>query len=227
MWFRNKTGNCFLLLLLFLNPLAKAQTISSFLPKKINTQEHFLFYQHGAIVTLYGNNAVNDAAPEWGPYEYLNILDSLRVQGFNVIGEIRKPGITDSVYTAKIAQQTDSLLRAGVPPKNIVLVGASAGWSIVLHASAQLKNPQLGFVLMGGCWKNENEQWKGATLVGRFLSIIEKTDPHGSCNTIFRNRKSITSFKEIQLNTGLSHGFFYKGRKVWIEPLVKWAKGKK
>jgi hypothetical protein len=39
-------------------------------------------------------------------------------------------------------------------------------------------------------------------------------------------QKHISSYKEVMLNTGLNHGFFYKGRKDWIDPIVEWF-GKK
>src|SRR5215203_7431607 len=81
------------------------QSISSFLPAKIIQSERFLFYLHGAVVTRFGNNAITQSMPEWGPYEYLNILDSLRVRGFNIISENRKEGVDDSVYAAKISLQ--------------------------------------------------------------------------------------------------------------------------
>ena len=206
---------------------ASAQTVSSYLPAKIAPKEKYLFYLHGAVVTLYGNNAVNDAAPEWGPYEYANILDSLKQYGFNIISENRKKEIPDSFYTEQLRLQVDSLLAARVPVKNITVVGASSGWDIALRASAKIKNPKLKFVLMGGCWPNTYKDYSGIKLYGRFLSIIEKSDPHGSCTAIFTNRENIKEFRELVLNTGLSHGFFYKAREAWVAPVVAWANGRK
>ena len=66
---------------------AIAQSISSYVPQKIEKSEKYLFYLHGAVVTIFGNNAINQSMPEWGPYEYLNILDSLRSRGINIINE--------------------------------------------------------------------------------------------------------------------------------------------
>lgn len=198
-----------------------AQTISPSIPKKINKQEKYLFYFHGAVVSVLGDNAINNGAPEWGPYEYSNILDSLRKRGFNVISEIRNKDADDSVYIHKVTKQVDSLLKAGADVNNIILVGASAGWNIVLHASAKLKNNNLKFVIMGGCWPDTYKDYTQLTLHGKFLSIFETSDPHQSCTMIFKDRH-VQSFQEIKLNTGLSHGFFYKGRRVWIDPIVEW-----
>ena len=209
---------------LLLSVSVSAQSISSFLPGKISKAEKYLFYLHGGVVTVLGNNAINQSMPEWGPYEYLNILDSLRTRGFNIISEYRKPGIDDSVYAGKISKQVDSLFRAGVKPGNILIVGASAGWAIALQVSAKLKNNSMKYVIMGGCWPDTYKEFKETVLYGHFFSIIESTDPHGTCTAIFENRKKIKSFKEITLHMGLSHGFIYKGHKEWIDPIMKWFK---
>ena len=77
---------------------------------------------------------------------------------------------------------------------------------------------------MGGCWPETFRDYTDLDLCGRFLSIIEKTDPHGTCYKIFENRKGITNYQEIILHTGLSHGFIYKGYQEWIDPIVAWLK---
>lgn len=53
-------------------------------------EENYLFYFHGGVVTVKGDMGVSDAMPEWGPYEYSRILDSLHRRGFVVISEMRK-----------------------------------------------------------------------------------------------------------------------------------------
>lgn len=201
---------------------AVGQTTGPSVYGRIDQNGSYLFYLHGAVVSVLGDNAINQAAPEWGPYEYSNILDSLQKQGFHVVSEIRQKDVDDSIYVNKISKQIDSLLNAGVKTNNILLVGASAGWAIVLRVSSKLKNGKLKYVMMGGCWKKTFKDYQQTELWGQFLSIIETSDPHGTCFMIFENRSHVTNYQEIVLNTGLSHGFFYKGRKVWIEPLMKW-----
>lgn len=176
------------LFILLISIAANAQTISPSLPKEINTSEKYLFYLHGAVVTGRGDMVVNEGAPEWGPYEYNNILDSLRKRGFNVISEVRERNVGDSVYTIKIAKQIDTLLKAGVKAEHILVLGASAGWDIGIRVSAVLKNAKLKYVLIGGCWPNTYKDFEKAELHGHFLSIIEASDPHGTCYKIFENR---------------------------------------
>jgi hypothetical protein len=75
---------------------------------------------------------------------------------------------------------------------------------------------------MGGCRQDDYKEVENSELHGHFLSIIEKSDPRGSCGNLFKRQNRIVSYKEVVLNTGLSHGFFYKGRKAWIDPIVEW-----
>lgn len=207
-------------------PSVRGQSVSSFLPKKIKQTDTYLFYLHGGVVTVLGNNAINQSMPEWGPYEYLNILDTLRSYGFNIISENRKVGIDDSLYANKLSNQIDTLLHNGVRPDNIIVIAASAGTVIAIHASVKLKHAELKYVLMGGCWPDDYKNYQGMNLYGRFLSVIESSDPHGTCNKIFEHSQTIKSYEEITLHTGFSHAFFYKARKEWIDPVIKWFKDK-
>jgi hypothetical protein len=115
-------------------------------------------------------------------------------------------------------------LKAGVKAKNIILVGASSGWEIILQADDLLKNKKLKYVVMGGCWPDTYKSFSSLQLYGKYLSIIETSDPHGTCASLFTTRNPVKNYKEVTLNTGLSHGFFYKGRKEWIDPIMEWFK---
>lgn len=208
--------------LLLINSVVLSQTIGASLPKPIKKNEQFLFYLHGGVVTALGNNAINQSRPEWGPYEYLNILDSLKHRGFNVISENRKPDVDDIVYARKIADQVDSLFSAGVAPQQILILGASAGWNIALQVADLKRNKSMRYVVMGGCWPDTHKDYVKMMFPGHFLSVIESSDPHGTCQRVFEVRQELSSFREITLNTGLSHGFIYKGHRAWIDPIVAW-----
>lgn len=199
-----------------------AQGVSSSLPRPIAVNEKYIFYLHGAVVTALGDNAINKPAPEWGPYQYSHILDSLQSLGYNVISERRMPDVENIVYENKIVQQVDSLIKAGVKVNQILLIGASAGSEIVIHVSARLKNKNMHYAVMGGCWPETYKDYQAIELYGHFLSVIEATDPHGTCIAIFKERKFITSIKEITLHTGLSHGFLYRPYKAWVNPVLDW-----
>ena len=201
--------------------MGMGQTVGRGVPEKIDREGKYLFYLHGAVVSRYGDNAVNPAARKWGRYEYSNILDSLRQRGFHVISEIRDQRVPDTVYADKIVKQLDTLLKAGVESRHILLIGASAGWNIVLHVAGKLGDKEMHYVMMGGCWPDTYKEYEGLHLSGKFLSIIETSDATISCRRIFEGRPG-KDFREVELSTGLSHGFFYKGRSVWIDPIMEW-----
>ena len=108
----------------------------------------------------------------------------------------------------------------------MLVVGASSGWNITLGVSSKLKNEKMKYVIMGGCWPEDYKYYLNPELYGQFLSIIEATDPHGTCYMLFDKRSHVKSYKEITLHTELSHGFIYKGHKEWVEPLVTWFEKK-
>ena len=210
------------ILICLLHASAIAQHIQRDLPTTIDPAGNYLFYLHGGVVTVKGDNAINDPVPEYGPYQYSRILDTLQAHGFYVISERRLPGIEDSVYAKKIAQQVDTLLRAKVPASKIILVGASAGSNIVLHVSDRLKNPEMKYVIMGGCSPDIYKYYLNIKPEGHFLSIIESSDSRGTCEKIFENRQQVKSFREIKLHTGLNHGFIYKPYAAWLDPVLQW-----
>jgi len=214
----------FITLILFclLHISATAQHIQHDLPAAIDPTKYYLFYLHGGVVTVKGDNAINDPVPEYGPYQYSRILDTLRAHGFTVVSERRFLGVDDSVYAIKIAKQVDTLLKAKVPVSNIILVGASAGSNVVLLASDRLRNPEMKYVIMGGCSPDIYKYYVELQLTGRFLGIIEASDSRGTCAKIFENRQQVKDFKEIKLNTGLNHGFIYKPFAAWVDPVVQW-----
>jgi hypothetical protein len=211
-----------LLLLCFLQTAVVAQNIRHDLPTRIDPTAFYLFYLHGGVVTVKGDNAINDPVPQFGPYQYSRILDTLRAHGFYVISERRLLGVDDSVYTNKIVLQVDTLLKANVPVRNILLVGASAGSNIVLLVSGSLKILQMKYVIMGGCGPDIYKYYLDIPITGRFLSIIESSDSHATCAKIFDNRTQVKDFHEIKLETGLDHGFIYKPFAAWVDPVVQW-----
>jgi hypothetical protein len=87
--------------------------------------------------------------------------------------------------------------------------------------SSMLRNNDLHFVMMGGCWPETYKDYLNVELHGHLLSVIESSDPHGTCVRLL-DSQTLKSAKEVILNTGLSHGFIYKGYAAWIRPIMDW-----
>lgn len=183
--------------------------------------QKYIFYLHGKIIEDQGANAV-ETAQGYGAYEYNNILDAFRQEGFIVISEVRPRNTDPETYALKVVKQIDSLIRKGARPGTITVIGASKGSVIAMHTSSLLKNKEVNFVFMAGCFGSGNN----IHFCGNILSIYEKSDGVGSCQSL-RNSSSlpVPHYKEIAINTGLRHGFLYRPLKEWVTPAVNWANG--
>jgi len=195
-------------------------------PNSIVTVEHYMFYLHGQIIEDQGIPAVS---PQYGEYEYQEILERLSDFGFVVISE-QRPKNTDGVeYAGRIAEQVATLLDAGVPAKNITIVGASKGAGIAVFTSHFLENEEINFVIMAICHPNEVEYLKQNQifLYGNILSIYDSVDEYaGSCQELFTfsEGKGISRHEEIVLSIGTGHGILYQPLEEWVRPIVQWAK---
>jgi hypothetical protein len=183
----------------------------------------YLIYLHGRIVEDKGRRPTD---PAFGIYEYDAILDSLRHSGFVVLSDQRPSGTDSDSFATHVAQQVDSLLRLGVAPQAITVIGFSKGGWIAILASSRLHNPAVSFVFMGACgpWAFERSDLH---VSGRLLSLYETSDSLGvSCAPLFARRSPGTQAREIALTLGLGHGTFFQPRPAWLAPAETWAHGR-
>ena len=195
-------------------------TILSDVPQPADANPRYLFYLSGYIVES-GNT--RPVSPKFGVYEYPKILETLKDSGFIVISEARQKNPEIEPYARKVTDQIRQLLKAGVPAEHITVVGASQGSWIAMLASTYLENRGVNFVLIAACSANK-EFLKTVNLHGNVLSIYEGSDLAQSCRDYRADATGINGWKEIEVNTGLNHGFLYRPMKEWVEPTVAWAK---
>ncbi len=105
-------------------------------PVSIDLSQKYLFYFHGKIIEDQGIHAVS---PDFGEYEYDAILEKLSGYGFVVISEQRSINADGMKYAERVVGQVAELLKAGVPAKNITVIGASKGAGIATSISYLLK----------------------------------------------------------------------------------------
>ncbi|QOG01530.1 Mbeg1-like protein [Flavobacterium sp. MDT1-60] len=186
--------------------------------------QKYIFFLHNAFVE---QNDLSVAHPEYGKAEYNEILASFRKDNFIVYSEIRKKNTNAYDYAEKIAKQVNKLLKKGVPPNKITVIGTSKGGYIAQYVSTFVANPDMNFVYIGCFMDTDIEQIPDINYCGNILTIYEKSDVYG-VSAIKRKETSklkINHFKEIELNTNLKHGFLYKASDLWIAPCKKWANG--
>jgi len=194
-------------------------------PTSIDPSKQYLFYLHGKIIEDQGIPAID---PNYGEYEYQAILEKLASYGFIVISEKRAKNTDGMEYAKRITEQVSTLLKAGVPAKNITVVGASKGGGIAIFISHLLMNKDINYVILAICDSDTVHQMEqnGINLYGNVLSIYDSSDTAaGSCQGLFSfsEGKGLSKSNEIVLNLGLGHGLLFKPLDAWIVPTIQWA----
>jgi hypothetical protein len=128
------------------------------------------------------------------------------------------------VYVNRIASQVDSLISIGHPPSRIAILGASQGAHIACAIAQKLHHPDIHYALLGMCRETTWKRFAGQRLPGHFLSIIESSDPHGTCSQVFETVQDESSYLERTLHMGNSHGFLYQPYPEWVNPFVTWLR---
>jgi hypothetical protein len=192
--------------------------------KAIASDQRYIFFFHNGFIE---QNDLSVAHPEYGKAEYNEILDSYRKDNFIVFSEIRKKDTDVHKYAKKVVKQIKGLLKKGVSPGKITVIGTSKGGYIAQYVSTYLANPDVNFVFIG-CFRDVDiEEWPDINFCGNILTIYEQSDVLG-VSAIRRKETSklkVNHFKEIELYTNLKHGFLYKASDGWIVPSKKWANG--
>lgn len=177
----------------------------------------YVFYVHGRIMESQGREAVS---PDFGPYEYDAILKALAAKGSTVVSEVRK-GEMGQAFVDKLAGQIRLLRKAGVPSRNIGVVGASRGGALTLMVSSAVADPEISYVVLAGCGGGSVE--RAPTLRGRILSIYDDPDRFNpSCGETFARASGLTESREMALKLGLDHGLLYKAHAGWVQPAAEW-----
>src|SRR5690554_3422328 len=186
--------------------------------------DRFLFFLHNQFLE---EHELNELHPEFGRTEFNEIITEFKKSGLNVISEKRNGNVNARDYAIGIVNQIDSLIKIGIQPQKITIVGTSKGGYIAQYVSTLANNQDLNFVFIASFRNSDIQNIPEINYCGNILTIYEKSDPFG-VSSLERKKISnceIKHFKEIELNTGMGHGFLFKPLKEWIEPTIKWAKG--
>jgi hypothetical protein len=183
----------------------------------------YIFFLHNRFLEEF---ELTDEHPDYGRVEYRKIIQAFEKEGFTVLSEIRPKNTDMKIYANKIVHQIDSLFKLGVEPKNITIIGTSKGGYIAQYVSTYLKNPEVNFVFIGCHQNTDIIDYPEINYCGNILTIYEETDPFGVSAAARQqiSKLKVSRFKEIELHTGLKHGFLYKRMDEWIVPSIQWAK---
>jgi hypothetical protein len=207
--------------LLLLASSSNAGEIYTTPPEKPDPSKTYVFYLHGRIIEEKG---VRPTDSRFGLYDYAAVLDTLASRGAVVISAQRPKDTDMAMYAGGVVGQVERLIEAGVPEDHIVVVGFSKGGGIAVRVSSFLRRPEVRFVFLAACWDAKADT--PIRFTGRVLSIRESSDtlaPY-SCKPI-ADKAPPTSFDEIVLDTGKSHGAFYLPRDEWTKPTLDFIHG--
>lgn len=185
--------------------------------------QDYLFYLHNRYLEEF---SLTDEHPEYGRAEYNEIIAAFEHNGFKVFSEKRAKDTDIQLYAKKIVRQIDSLLKTGVAPDHITVLGTSKGGYIAQYVSTYLKNPEVNYVLVG-CFMNDDiKELPDIQLCGNILSIYATDDAYGvpMLKRVETSNLKVTRFREIELSTGMRHGFLYKPLPDWVFPATQWGK---
>lgn len=195
-----------------------------FLNCDTKTDDKYIFFLHNRFLE---EHELNELHPEFGRTEYLEIINEFEKNGFQVFSEKRSGNVNARSYALAVVSQIDSLLNSGIEPQKITVVGTSKGGYIAQYVSTIANNPDLNFVFIASFQNSDIENIPEINYCGNILNIYEKSDAFG-VSALERKTAStcnILHFKEIELHTGLGHGFLFKPLDAWIKPTIAWANG--
>lgn len=182
--------------------------------------EKHIFYLHGRIIEEQGPNAVSE---KYGPYAYTAIIDSLKATGAVVHHELRTQETDFYQFAEHTSAQIDSLLAGGVDPRDITLIGASKGAVMTMYIAHSNPAP-INYVLLGA--NNDYiEQEYDWHLHGHILAVYERSDAVAGKNYDHwvANSPEVADFRQLEINTGLDHGFLYRPIDAWWQPAKAWV----
>ncbi|WP_346883973.1 alpha/beta hydrolase [uncultured Algibacter sp.] len=186
--------------------------------------DRFVFFLHNKFLETH---ELNELHPKYGRTEYREVISEFEKSGLKVISEKRNKNVNTREYAVRVVNQIDSLIKKGVKPEKITVIGTSKGGYIAQIVSTLTNNPDLNFIFIACFRDNDIKDFPQINYCGNILTIYEKSDPFG-VSAIERKKTSsceIKNFKEIELNTGMGHGFFFRPLKEWIKPAIEWANG--
>ena len=184
-------------------------------------ENRHIFYLHGRIIEVQGINAVSE---QFGSYQYNDIIAALEKSGAVVHHELRTDSTSFEAFCLRLSRQIDHLVEGGVLANQITVIGASKGGVMAMNIAHQNEQP-INYVLLAA--NNEAiERENDWNLHGRILGIYEKTDKLSNKDYEYWIIGSTYAkvFKQLQINTGLGHGFLYRPLREWLEPALNWTK---
>ena len=106
------------------SPVAPVGAILRSLPETIDPGAHYLIYHHNQFLET---AAPGQEHPQFGPYQYEEILAAFAERRLIVVAERREPDADPAVWADRVVRQVRMLIASGAPPEKITVAGFSKG----------------------------------------------------------------------------------------------------
>ena len=194
-------------------------------PEHVSEQDRYVFYSHGYIVE--GDNPKPvDTRFGWGMYDFPKIKTALADPSYHLIAAHRPKNTEPYKYATSLSEQVRGLVDKGIAPENITIMGFSRGAFITGLTSDKLSDLAVNTIILAGCGRLVARQHTDIKVYGHVLSVYEKSDRANTCRKLKDKSTQLKSYQEIEINTGLEHGAFYRPNEAWVEPVKNWIKTK-
>ena len=180
--------------------------------------DELVIYLHNA---WYEKHKHGQLHPKFGVYE-LSAIHSELGRDVDFIAPSREANTDPAEAAQRLVETIRKEIDSGRVSAEIKVVGASKGAYIAMLASQKLQDPEIRWVLLGGC--NPKRLSAGSVkLTGRVLSIYESSDTvAGSCPQGTEFSSQTQSFEEVRTDIGNSHGFLFSPHPAWVQPAKAW-----
>ncbi|SCY38704.1 hypothetical protein SAMN05192588_2612 [Nonlabens sp. Hel1_33_55] len=187
-----------------------------------NIDDKYIIFLHNAFLETHD---IADEHPDHGRVEYHEILNKFRDNGFVTLSDKRMTNVNSREYAEIVVKQVDSLINKEVPAKNITVVGTSKGGYIAQYVSTIANNSELNYVFVGSFRESDIEQIPDINWCGNILNIYEKSDSAGTSGLSRNNNSTCNNadYEDLEINTGLGHGFLFRALDAWMIPAIEWA----
>jgi hypothetical protein len=204
---------------------ARAVELYDHFPEKVHANERYVLYSHGLIAE---GTDPRPVSPQYGQYDFPAIKQAIFAGGnFNLVAPQRPKDPDYNNYVSSVESWVHRLIKAGVKPSRITLVGFSRGGQLTAVISSRLSHEGINTAILAICQEGDfvsEPPFPGPehpALGGNFLSIYETSDIVGTCGKLAA-RSNLQSFKEVAISTGKAHAAFFRPMQEWVEPLKTW-----
>ena len=178
-----------------------------------------VIFLHNAF---FEKNKDGQAHKRFGPYDFEGIKAALR-KDRTLIAPERGPDADPQQAADALVANVKQMIESGRSADRIKVIGASKGAFIAQLASAKLEEPEMRWVLVGGCHTKRMSKGGFPAMTGRVLSIYDSSDQiAGPCAPYKPLTAKTSSFEEISISLGEGHGFQFSGNSAWITPALDW-----